>query len=85
MIDRKELYEAIDRLPDEAMSEVARFIEFLEFRVNREQQETAVSPPDTHYNPVNLPAKIIAEVDFTPDYIAAARKELWANFGEAHS
>lgn len=83
MIDRHELYQAIDRLPDDAMSEVARFIEYLEFRANQDKGETAVSSPSTPYTPVALTPKIIADVDFTPEYIAAARKELWANFAEA--
>lgn len=83
MIDRQELYQAIDRLPDDAMSEVARFIEYLEFRANQDKGETAVFSPPTPYKPIPLAPKIIADVDFTPEYIAAARKELWANFGEA--
>lgn len=82
VVDRKELYRAIDRLPESVVPELVQFIEYLEFRANRDQFSQS-SEPETLYKPVELPEKMIAEVDFSPEYIAEARKELWASFGEA--
>ncbi|NHZ72700.1 MAG: hypothetical protein GWP17_06425 [Aquificales bacterium] len=82
IIERKELYQAIDRLPESAVSELARYVEYLEFRMSRNQKMSG-SEQETYYKPVQIPGKIIAEVDFSPEYIAEARKELWAGFGEA--
>ena len=81
IIERKELYQAIDRLPESAVSELAKYVDYLEFRLSRKQNLTS-SAEETRYEPVQFPGRIIADVDFSPEYIAEARKELWAGFGE---
>jgi hypothetical protein len=95
-IQRDVLHQAIDKLPEGTLIELAKFIEFLQFKVQRDEQigdvwelpeddniawqsETEETPP---FNPVHFPDGILKGVDFSPEYIAEARKELWAGFGE---
>lgn len=95
-IQRDVLYQAIDKLPENALIELAKFVEFLQFKVQQDEQitdqwelseddklewqaETEAPPP---FNPVYFPEGILKGFDFSPEYIAEARKELWVGFGE---
>ena len=96
IIQRDALHQAIDRLPEGMLIELVRFIEFLQFKIQHDEQisevwelleesdiewlpETEQPPP---FKPVYFPEGILKGVDFSPEYIAEARKELWAGFGE---
>ncbi len=90
-IERDTLYKAIDKLPESTLVELARFIEFLQFKYQPDEQisETWQSPGNKiteeekpPFNPVYFPKGILKDVDFSPEDIAEARKELWAGFGE---
>lgn len=95
-IQRDALYQAIDKLPKNTLIELARFVEFLQFKVQQDEQitdqwelskdnkiewqtETEELPP---FNPVHFPEGILKGFDFSPEYIAEARKELWVGFAE---
>lgn len=83
-IKRNTLYQTIDRLPENTLLELARFIEFLQFKSQRDvrvNDDTATKgePP---FNPVYFPEGILQGYEFSPEFIADARKELWAAFGE---
>jgi len=73
-VQRNTLYRAIDTLPDSALVELSQFVEFLQFKAQLEPVET---PP---FNPVDFPEGLLSEFDFSPEYIAEARKELWIGF-----
>ena len=96
IIQRDTLHKAIDKLPESALVELAKFIDFLQFKAHYNEQSDnlwQLSEDKTIYqqlekvgelplfNPVYFPEGII-KVDFSSEYIAEARKELWANFGE---
>ncbi|GAB4410201.1 MAG: hypothetical protein Fur0044_03860 [Anaerolineae bacterium] len=94
IIQRNVLHEAIDKLPENALDELAKFIEFLQFKIQYDefsavpnlikesdmnwQIETQNNPP---FNPVHFPEGILTGFDFSPEYIATARKELWLGIG----
>jgi hypothetical protein len=94
-IQRDALHQAIDELPESTLIELAKFIEFLQFKIQRAEPVSNVwelpenndinwfpgteeTPP---FNPVHFPEGILKGFDFSPEYIAEARKELWAGVG----
>ena len=82
-IERHTLYQAIDILPENTLIELARFIEFLQFKSQHDAQvnEDAATKGEPPFNPVYFPEGILQGYEFSPEFIAAARKELWAGFG----
>jgi len=82
---RAALHQAIDWLPESTFTEFARFIEFLQFKRQQDAPTNGISRPSESsekplFNPVHFPEAIVSDVDFSPEYIAQARKELWAGF-----
>jgi len=82
-IEHNALYQAIDRLPENALIELTRFIEFLQFKSQRDVQvnEDTATKGETPFNPVYFPEGILQGYEFSPEFIADTRKELWAGFG----
>ena len=82
-IERNTLYQTIDRLPENTLIELTRFIEFLQFKSRRDVQanEGTATKGETPFNPVYFPEGILQGYEFSPEFIADARKELWAGFG----
>jgi hypothetical protein len=83
-IQRATLHQAIDQLPEDALIDLAKFIEFLQFKVQYDEpdnlEQEAKDPPS--FNPVFFPEDILKGVDFSPEYLKEARKELWTGFGK---
>ncbi len=81
-IEHDALYQAIDKLPENTLIELARFIEFLQFKSQRDAQVSEdTAAKETPFNPVYFPEGILQGYEFSPEFIADARKELWASFG----
>ena len=82
-IERHTLYQAIDRLPENTLIELARFIEFLQFKSQRDAQvdEDTATKGEPPFNPVYFPEGVLQGYEFSPEFIADARKELWTGFG----
>jgi hypothetical protein len=78
-IERDALYRAIDRLPENTLIELARFIEFLQFKSQHDAQvnEDTTTKEKPPFNPVYFPGGILQGYEFSPEFIADARKELW--------
>ena len=97
IIQRDDLHKAIDKLPESALIELAKFVDFLQFKSHYDEQpgdlwnlsedKTAyrqsekVDEPSL-FSPVHFAEGVIKGIDFSPEYIAEVRKELWANFRE---
>jgi hypothetical protein len=75
-ITRGDLYSLIDELPETVFSEVARFLEFVRFKL----KEESASP--TPYVPVAM-GGLWREISISDDDITNVRQEMWRNFGEA--
>ncbi len=82
-IKRNTLYQTIDRLPENTLLELARFIEFLQFKSQRDVRvnDDTATKEEPPFNPVYFPEGILQGYEFSPEFIADARKELWAAFG----
>lgn len=95
-IQRDALHQAIDQLPEDVLDELAKFIQFLQFKVQHDEQssdlERETQSIDTDWslktegkpvsNPVYFPEGLLKGVDFSPEYIKEARKEFWVGLGE---
>jgi hypothetical protein len=74
-ISRTELHRLIDELPEPIIPEVAQFVEFIQFKLDKQTKE----PP---YTPVTL-GGLWEGLAITDEDIARVRQEMWADFGEA--
>ena len=87
IIQRDALHRAIDTLPESALVELAKFIDFLQFKTHYNEQSDnlwQLSEDTTTYqqfekvgepllfNPVYFPEGIIKGIDFSPEYITEA-------------
>jgi len=95
-IERDVLHQAIDKLPENSLIELARFLEFLQFESQRDRwtnkawrstksrfvDEDAATEEQPPFRSVYFPEGILQGYEFSPEFIADARKELWAGFGK---
>ena len=68
----------LDTLPEEALKEVATYVEYLQYKLGRHPS----SP--TPYKPVAL-GGLWAGVTITDEDIAEVRREMWGRFGADES
>ncbi|MCP4167983.1 MAG: hypothetical protein GY759_19100 [Chloroflexi bacterium] len=73
IMERAELHQAIDRLPDEALADIANIVKDLIV----EYQGKEGKPP---FEPVYFPEGIGKDTDITIEEIRQMRREVWANF-----
>jgi len=71
--ERSVVEKALSKLPDDALSELIAYMEFLQFKHTQDIKGDTVP-----FKPVNLPEGILEGYDFSPELIAQARHELWA-------
>lgn len=78
------LYEQIKELPQESLAEVSRFVEFLHFKVEREQSEANSEVEKKLSAPIHIRdlEGILEGYDFSPEFIAETRREMWKNYDE---
>ncbi len=75
-MDTKErIVRALDALPEEALSEVVTFVEYLAYR------QTHPHSDETPYVPIQLEG-LWEGVDISLEDIGEVRHEMWAGFGE---
>ena len=67
------------RLPAESLRDLATYLEFLQFKATGREQ----TQPLTHGDLLAKLDGILAGYDFSPEMVAAARREMWRGFGEA--
>ena len=68
---KEQVLTVLDTLPEEALKEVAAFVDYLQYRLGR----------PTAYKPVAL-GGLWAGITITNEDIAAVRREMWSSFGE---
>ena len=69
-------------LPEESVWELSRYLEFLRFKAR-----TPATKPETEAQPLSTLQIVKLEgllegYDFSPEFIAEARREMWAKFGD---
>jgi hypothetical protein len=95
VMERSALHQAIDKLPEIALVELASYVEFLQFKaqhnvpkptrqkrvkvLDKSGENGSASAPP--YRPVYFPRGIAKGLDLSLEQIAEARKELWRGFG----
>jgi hypothetical protein len=79
---KKHLVTILDKLPEETLAEVARFLDYLQYRLEHYSLDTAIpSSQPTPYKPVAL-GGLWEGVMITDEDIAEVRREMWSGFGE---
>jgi len=73
----EKLQQEILELPQETLPELERYIEFLRFKSRPQKTRKAETNPPLRI--VNLRG-ILKGYDFSPEYIAEARREMWRKF-----
>jgi predicted Zn-dependent protease with MMP-like domain len=68
---KEQVLEALDTLPEEALEEVAVFVDYLQYKLKHR----------TLYKPIAL-GGLWAGVTIAEEDIAAVRQEMWGDFGE---
>ena len=68
----------IEELPQASLAELARFIEFLRFKAGKTKPK-AEDADERPFRPVKL-GGLLEGYDFSPEFIAEARREMWGNF-----
>jgi len=77
LLQREQLHQIIDTLPDNLLAELLKFIEFLQYKW--QLLGIATKPP---YNPVDFPEGIAPELDLSFDEIKQARREMWGSLAQ---
>lgn len=73
---RQQLIQAIQVLPEHNLADLVTFVDFLRFKLRRQRGD------GTGYISQLADLKgILKGYDFSPEFIAGARSEIWAGFG----
>jgi hypothetical protein len=72
----QDIYQQILELPQESLVELAKFIEFLRFKADGAGEEKQTRKP-VHIRDLE---GLLEGYDFSPEFIAEARREMWGNF-----
>lgn len=72
----KKIYEQIQTLPEESLLELTRYIEFLRFKTRKPKAKSRATRP---LRIVKLEG-LLKGYDFSPEFIAEARREMWKKF-----
>lgn len=76
----QQVAESIKTLPAESMEELAAFVEYLRYKYQH-QAPSKESGKTTRLKDLE---GILQGYDFSPEFIAEARREMWGNFGREH-
>lgn len=75
-LTHQDIYQQILELPQDTLADLAKYIEFLRFRAGETQAKAEVEKP---LRIVDLEG-FLEGYDFSPEFIAGARREMWGNF-----
>ncbi len=72
----QDICQQIEELPQASLVELAKYIEFLRFKVGESATGTEAEKP---LRIIKL-GGLLEGYDFSPEFIAEARREMWGNF-----
>jgi len=72
----QDIYQQILELPQESLVDLAKYIEFLRFKADGADKEKQAKKP-VHIKDLE---GLLEGYDFSPEFIAEARWEMWGNF-----
>jgi hypothetical protein len=70
------IYQQIRELPQESLVDLSKYIEFLRFKVDGAKRRKQAREP-VHIRDLE---GLLEGYDFSPEFIAEARREMWSNF-----
>lgn len=76
-VTAQQIYEQIQDLPEESLSDLAKYIEFLRFKAHTTTTDKGAEKP---LRIIKLRG-LLKGYDFSPEFIAEARREMWKKFG----
>jgi hypothetical protein len=79
----QKIQQDILELPQESLPELEQFIEFLRFKIKPHRKKTEDEKLDT--SAVRNLRGILKGYDFSPEFIAEARREMWGGKDHAES
>jgi len=79
---KQQVMTILDTLPEETLTEVVTFLDYLQYRLKHPPAGMIVPPSQqTPYKPVAL-GGVWEGITITEEDIAEVRREMWSNFGE---
>jgi hypothetical protein len=72
----QDICQQVAELPQESLVDLAKFVEFLRFKASESAAETKAEKP---LRIIKL-GGLLEGYDFSPEFIAEARREMWGNF-----
>jgi len=72
----QDIYQQIEELPQASLVELAKYIEFLRFKADGANKGKQAKKP-VHIRDLE---GLLEGYDFSPEFIAEARQEMWGNF-----
>lgn len=72
----QDICQQIAELPQESLVDLARFVEFLRFKADGASKGKQAKKP-VHIRDLE---GLLEGYDFSPEFIAEARREMWGNF-----
>jgi len=74
----QDICQQIAELPQASLVELANYVEFLRFKVDKTKPKSE-DADERPFRPVKLKG-LLKGYDFSPEFIAEARREMWGNF-----
>jgi len=74
----QDICQQIEELPQASLVDLAKFIEFLRFKAGKTKPKSE-DADERPFRPVKL-GGLLEGYDFSPEFIAEARREMWGNF-----
>jgi hypothetical protein len=75
------IYEQARRLPPDSLLELAKYVEYLQYKVSGQEMIQVPVNGDV----LSRLDGILEGYDFSPELLATARQELWQGFGDVAS
>ena len=72
----QDIYQQILELPQESLVDLSRYVEFLRFKADGANKGKQAKEP-VHIRDLE---GLLEGYDFSPEFIAEARREMWGNF-----
>jgi len=79
------IYEQIQELPEESLLELSKYLEFLRFKARKPKAKPAPKEQQTPPLRIVKLGGILKGYDFSPEFIAEARREMWKKFEDQPS
>jgi len=81
----QQIYEQALKLPEESLLELRGYLEFLRFKMRAPATESETKAPPLSTRQIVKLEGLLEGYDFSPEFIAEARREMWKKFEDPRS